>query len=160
MQTLSINRKPKGIYQKPLRAAPAVEPVPAAMPATSQKERRQPAGKRRKNIKARARKVGRLIDYWPQLFSLDAPRPLKVGILDDLITAIAAGGITFGTGSLKAALAAYTRRTQYQEALAAGGRRFDLAGQSCGEVTAEQQQAAAELVEKSEKGGQHHDKGQ
>ncbi|MHB2810218.1 hypothetical protein [Klebsiella pneumoniae] len=37
MQTLSINLKPKGIYQKPLRAAPAAVPVSSAMPATSQK---------------------------------------------------------------------------------------------------------------------------
>ncbi|MGG5930782.1 ProQ/FINO family protein [Salmonella enterica] len=69
---------------------------------------------------------------------------LKWGVLDDLQQDIAARNLTIGAGVLKAAIASYTRRIRYKKALAAGGVRYDLKGQPCGEVTPEQQKNAAE----------------
>ncbi|ECJ7728782.1 TPA: hypothetical protein H1S40_002045 [Salmonella enterica] len=84
----------------------------------------------------------RLEQLWPELFSLNEPKPLKIGVLEDLQNSIASRKIDFGNGSLKAALAGYTRRYQYKKALAAGGHRFGIDGTPYGEVTTEQQQIA------------------
>lgn len=102
-------------------------------------ERVRPEGMTRrqwKNIK----KMRRVLAFWPELFDLDNPKPLKVGVLDDLMQDISARNLAIGTGVLRGVLASYTRRIRYQKALAAGGARYDLNGQPCGEVTPEQQQ--------------------
>ena len=106
------------------------------------KTTQRPTGRKWKSIKSRQRKVVRLKEYWPDLFNLDDPKPLKIGVMEDLQSDVKSRGLSFGVGSLKAALAAYTRRRKYQAALAAGGYRYGLAGQVCGEVTPEQQAAA------------------
>ncbi|AXC67716.1 prop effector [Salmonella enterica subsp. diarizonae serovar 59:z10:-] len=86
--------------------------------------------------------------FWPELFNLDEPKPLRVGVLDDIQRDIAARGLVIGAGVLKAAIASYVRRIRYKKAIAAGGARYDLNGQPCGEVTPEQQQEAADDLEK------------
>ncbi|EEM8544083.1 proQ/FINO family protein [Salmonella enterica] len=118
-------------------------------------ERVRPKGMTRrqwKNIK----KMRRVLAFWPELFDPDNPKPLKVGVLDDLMQDISARNLTIGTGVLKAAIASYTRRNRYQKALAAGGARYDLNGQPCGEVTPEQQQEADDALRnvKEERGNQ------
>ncbi|HBS6935848.1 TPA: hypothetical protein ND458_003579 [Klebsiella pneumoniae] len=67
-----------------------------------------------------------------------------------------ASGNAFGTGSFKTALAAYTRRTQYQEVLAAGGSRFELAGQLCGDApdTGKDEDRQAEREGVQDEGGE------
>ncbi|AXD08084.1 single-stranded DNA-binding protein [Salmonella enterica] len=74
---------------------------------------------------------------------------IKVGVLDDIQRDIAARSLTIGAGVLKAAIASYTRRIRYKKALAAGGSRYDLNGQPCGEITPEQQQTAADDINKT-----------
>lgn len=91
----------------------------------------------------------RVLALWPELFDLDNPKPLKVGVLYDLMQDIIARNLTIGAGVLKAAIASYTRRIRYQKALAAGGARYDLNGQPCGEITPEQQQEAADTLKKA-----------
>ncbi|EIZ2107015.1 ProQ/FinO family protein [Salmonella enterica] len=91
----------------------------------------------------------RILAFWPELFDLDNPKPLKVGVLDDIQQDIAAHGLTIGAGVLKAAIASYTRRIRYKKAIAAGGSRYDLNGQPCGEITPEQQQTAADDINKA-----------
>ncbi|EBQ4836933.1 prop effector [Salmonella enterica subsp. arizonae] len=91
----------------------------------------------------------RVLAFWPELFSLDNPKPLKVGVLDDIQRDIAARSLTIDAGVLKAAIASYTRRIRYRKAIAAGGARYDLSGQPCGEVTPEQQQEAADDIKKA-----------
>ncbi|EHI7336386.1 prop effector [Salmonella enterica] len=98
-----------------------------------------------KNIK----KMRRVLAFWPDLFDLDNPKPLKVGVLDDLMQDISASNLAIGAGVLRGVLASYTRRVRYQKALAAGGARYDLNGQPCGEVTPEQQQQAAGALKKA-----------
>ncbi|EAW9081156.1 ProQ/FinO family protein [Salmonella enterica] len=83
-----------------------------------------------KNRKA----VQRLSVLWPELFDLNNPKPLKLGV---------------GKGSLKASLVSYTRSFRYLRALIAGGTRYDLNGQPCGEVTEAQQNDAREALEKA-----------
>ncbi|MNC37687.1 ProP expression regulator [compost metagenome] len=54
---------------------------------------------------------------------------------------------------MRAAIAMYTRRTSYLKALAAGGARYNLAGDPAGEVTAEQQQRALDTLAAAKKKG-------
>jgi len=91
------------------------------------------------------KKLELLITHWPVAFSLDAPRPLVVGAAELIAADMGAWGIT-GGGRVRAAIAKYTRRTSYLKALAAGGPRYNLAGDPAGEVTAEQQQRALDTL--------------
>lgn len=158
MKTLTINRKPKGIYGKPQQpAAEPQQPEPqqpdkatvAHTQDSNQQAQKKPTAKRKsaKNRKNNTRRLARLVALWPVLFSLESPRPLKVGILDDLMHDIAARGISFGQGALRATLARYARTRRYYSALIAGGARYDLKDQPCGEVTPQQQEHAAKLLE-------------
>jgi sRNA-binding protein len=85
--------------------------------------------------------IDRLCEIYPAVFNRQTPKPLKVGIGQELlalaITHPALSDLT--RRSLRQALAAYTRAFRYRKALAAGGPRYDLAGQPAGEVTPEQQ---------------------
>lgn len=108
-------------------------------------ERVRPEGMNRRQWK-NFKHMRRVLAFWPELFNLDNPKPLKVGVLDDMHRDIAARSLTIGDGVLKAAIASYTRRIRYKKAIAAGGARYDLSGQPCGEVTPEQQQTAADDI--------------
>lgn len=162
MTKLTINRKPKGIYgtpQKTTQAAQKQDKTTSAhkvMPG-NQKAQQKPTGatpwrhmtkRQRKN----RRRVNRLTELWPDLFSREALKPLKVGIFDDLMQDLAVRGLAFGPGALRATLASYAQCPRYYRALMAGGVRYDLKGQPCGEVTPqEQQDAETRLVALNEK---------
>ncbi|MGG5961127.1 ProQ/FINO family protein [Salmonella enterica] len=111
-------------------------------------ERVRPEGMSRKQWK-NFKHMRRVLAFWSELFNLDEPKPLKVGVLDDIQQDIAARGLVIGAGVLKAAIASYTRRIRYKKAIAAGGSRYDLNGQPCGEITPEQQQTAADDINKT-----------
>lgn len=111
-------------------------------------ERVRPEGMTRRQWK-NVKHMRRVLAFWPVLFNLDNPKPLKVGIFDDLMQDISARNLTIGAGVLKATLARYTHRIQYKKAVCAGGARYDLNGQPCGEVTPEQQQEAAGALKKA-----------
>lgn len=110
MATLTINKKP----QKTTQAAQQQDKTTSAhkvMPG-NQNAQQKPAGvtpwrhmtkRQRKN----RRRVNRLTELWPELFSREAPKPLKVGIFDDLIQDIAVRELAFGPGTLRATLASY-----------------------------------------------------
>ncbi len=70
------------------------------------------------------------------------PQPLKVEIPDDLIQDIAIRELAFSAGALRAAVASYVQSPRYYRALMAGGARYDLKGQPCGEVTPQEQKEA------------------
>ncbi|ELK0624683.1 ProQ/FinO family protein [Escherichia coli] len=158
MTKLTINRKPKGIYGTPQKTTQAVQQQDKTTSAHkvipgNQKAQQKPTGatpwrhmtkRQRKN----RRRVNRLTEMWPDLFNREAPKPLKVGIFDDLMQDIA----TFGPGALRATLASYAQSPRYYRSLIAGGARYDLKGQPCGEVTPqEQQEAETRLMALNEK---------
>ncbi|HIB1580332.1 TPA: ProQ/FINO family protein [Salmonella enterica subsp. enterica serovar Muenchen] len=124
---------------------PASEPQKAKQQPAQ--ERVRPEGMNRRQWK-NFKHMRRVLALWPELFNLDNPKPLKVGVLDDLMQDIRARNLTIGAGVLKAAIASYTRRIRYKKAIRAGGARYGLNGQPCGEVTPEQQQEAAGALEK------------
>jgi ProP effector len=76
-----------------------------------------------------------LAERFPAVFALEGwqpHRPLKIGINED----IAAAGV-MPAEDIGPTLRLYVQRLMYQRALAAGGSRFGLDGEPCGEVTAE-----------------------
>ncbi|WP_241609352.1 ProQ/FINO family protein [Rosenbergiella australiborealis] len=122
-------------------------PKPAEAEKTPQKpvQVAKKSNKRaRKNARHKHNQMLRLISIFPALLSEEEAKPFKVGILEDMAKYIADNQITFGIGQVKSALARYTSHYRYQKALAAGGDRYDLDGNPCGEVTPEQQAAAKE----------------
>lgn len=139
-------------HKAPHKALQCVSGGDAKKPA---QERVRPEGMMRRQWK-NVKNMRRALAFWPELFDMNNPKPLKVGVLDDLMQDISARNLTIGTGVLKAAIASYTRRIRYQKALTAGGARYDLNGQPCGEVTPEQQQEAADALRKvkEERGNQ------
>jgi ProP effector len=85
--------------------------------------------------------IATLTEHFSAVFALEGwqpHRPLKIGINKD----IAAAGI-MPAEDIGPTLRLYVQRLMYQRALAAGGPRYDLNGEPCGEVTAEQAAGAA-----------------
>ena len=95
-----------------------------------------------------------LMDRFPHAFpqDYDAIRPLKVGILADVIARLPGCDPVL----LRRALANHTRRDGYLLALihGRGDRRYDLDGQPVGHVTPEERAEAVRLLEASTQRGQ------
>jgi len=88
--------------------------------------------------------LDRLCAAFPAGFSRTAPKPLKIGLGEELL---ALAGVhpalaDLSRTQLRRALKVYTGALAYRKALVNGGPRYDLAGQPAGEVTSEQQAAA------------------
>ncbi len=110
----------------------------AAEPGITDGQRRHKAGNRKK--------IRKLVDHWPNGFSLDSVRPLSIGIQDALIADAEARALPITLSQIRYCLSAYTKRPAYLKALAAGGTRYDQNGQPCGEVSAEHQREAADRL--------------
>ncbi|WP_096975315.1 ProQ/FINO family protein [Escherichia coli] len=140
--TLTINRKPQGIFSKspatPLQDKTNTVHKEKPLRVRNQTPWRHMTKRQRKNRK----RINRLVELWPELFNREKPKPLKVGIPDDLIQDIAIRKLAFGAGTLHAAVASYVQSPRYYRALMAGGARYDLKGQPCGEVTPQEQKEA------------------
>ncbi|ENZ9957605.1 ProQ/FINO family protein [Salmonella enterica] len=144
-KTISAYKVKPGSGKTPQK--PTIEPQQAKQAKQQPtQERVRPEGMTRRQWK-NFKHMRRVLALWPELFNLDNPKPLKVGVLDDLMQDISARNLTIGAGVLKAAIASYTRRIRYQKALAAGGARYNLNGQPCGEITPEQQQTQQEAAD-------------
>ncbi|EFN7897739.1 proQ/FINO family protein [Escherichia coli] len=165
MTTLTISRKPKGIYGIPKKKTQTTQQdkttsahkvIPGNQNAPQSRQQKPTGATPWRHMTKRQgknrRRANRLIELWPELFSLESPNPLKVGIFEDLIQDIAVRAQAFGSGALRAALASYAHSPRYYRALMAGGVRYDLNSQPCGEVTQqEQQNAEARLMALKEK---------
>ncbi|EJQ0220072.1 hypothetical protein NZI17_004917 [Escherichia coli] len=78
--------------------------------------------------------------FWPDAFNFSRPRPLKVGILAELIADAEQRGLPFDSELLTSAIKFYTRRYVYQRALTTMKERTGLDGQIAGEVTPKQRE--------------------
>ncbi|EKL9311119.1 ProQ/FinO family protein [Escherichia coli] len=92
------------------------------------------------------RRINRLEEYWPELFNTDPVKPVKLGVIHDMLQDAKARKLSMGTGTLRGALTSYTHMTRYLKAIVAGGERYDLKGQPCGEVTPDEKAAAREIL--------------
>ena len=85
--------------------------------------------------------IDRLLEAFPACFSRSVPKPLKIGLGEELM---ALAGVHPALADLtrtqiRRALKVYTGAAAYRRALAKGGPRYGLDGQPAGEVTPEQQ---------------------
>ncbi len=97
-------------------------------------KRIRPEGLSRAQWKKRKR-VQKITEFWPKLFDINTPKPLKLNIMPDMVKDIQTRGLDMGFGSVRVALNAYTSHAKYIRCVAAGGARYDLNGEPCGEVT-------------------------
>lgn len=110
----------------------AINDAPAVQGAWPKRIR--PEGVTRAQWKKRKR-VQKITEFWPKLFDINNPKPLKLNIMQDMAKDIQARGLDMGIGSVRVALNAYTSHAKYIRCVAAGGMRYDLNGEPCGEVT-------------------------
>ncbi|EAY3716692.1 prop effector [Salmonella enterica] len=118
--------------------------------AISNTPRIRPEGLTRAQWKKRKR-VQKLIKFWPELFNINNPKPLKLNIMQDIGKDIQSRGLDMGIGSVRVALGAYTSHAKYIRCVAAGGMRYDLNGEPCGEVTETAAKSAGERFKELER---------
>lgn len=90
-----------------------------------------------KNRAANMAAVQLLMDAYPSVFSRENPRPLKIGIQEDLVA-----DDKVSRTKIKRALASYVRSPQYLRSFQEDADRIGLDGQPAGKVTAEEAQHA------------------
>ncbi|HEY2451841.1 MAG TPA: ProQ/FinO family protein [Scandinavium sp.] len=83
-----------------------------------------------------------LRESWPSLFAQEPPKPMKTGIMQDLISDATQRQIDFPGVEIGKALKRYTRTIPYQLALANQSQRYGIHGEPDGVVTEEQRQMA------------------
>lgn len=93
--------------------------------------------------------IAQLIAMFPECFSDDAPKPLKVGIKNELLAHLDVLGCS--KTQLRQALAFYVGNPKYKRVLVAGAARIGLDGQPDGEVTPDQQEFARRPKKKKPK---------
>src|SRR5215475_4301761 len=83
--------------------------------------------------------IAMLAERFPNCFtSGGSPRPLKIGIHEDLMAA----GLEFSKTELRRAIGHYCSLDAYRQALVAGGDRVDLDGNPSGSVVEAEIEAA------------------
>lgn len=85
--------------------------------------------------------IDRLCEAFPECFNRLAPKPLKIGIRDEVIALAGVHPALMDVSrvQLRRTMAFYASWLAYRKAVAAGGPRYGLDGQPVGEVTPDQQ---------------------
>lgn len=96
---------------------------------------------RAKNRAANQAALAQLCETYPDVFSRDNVRPLKVGIQEDLIA-----DEKLARNRIKRALASYVRSPQYLRSLQVGADRIGLDGAASGQVSEEEAAHAQEKL--------------
>ncbi|AXF77955.1 ProQ/FinO family protein [Erwinia tracheiphila] len=73
--------------------------------------------------------------FWPEAFSFSAPRPLKIGITDELAKDAEKRGLPFTRDEIKAAVSLYAENYGYVLAMSLCTERFGPDGKPAGETT-------------------------
>ncbi|EPC4382933.1 ProQ/FINO family protein [Escherichia coli] len=105
------------------------------------------AHKMTKQKRKNRRRLLRLVELWPDVFSMKDVRPLKKGIHEDLLRDADIRALPVGRGTLLAGLKSYVSRPRYLVVLSSGGNRYDMQGNEAGYVTTEEQEDARRQLE-------------
>ncbi|WP_394181094.1 ProQ/FINO family protein [Marinomonas posidonica] len=103
--------------QTDVNTTPSDTPTQQEATMTAEQRRRQ------RNQKNNRRLIKMLEDRYPKAFNWNQPKPLKVGIDQDMVL-----DDDFNASKQKRALAAYTRSDRYKKCLLSGQPRIDLEG--------------------------------
>ncbi|WP_298235620.1 ProQ/FINO family protein [uncultured Azohydromonas sp.] len=134
---------------RPQAAAPSQEEkvTTGDMPPASPPQERLSNAERQRRQAAKADAALRVLaEHFPGLFT--SVRPMAIGTSKVLDAERKAGRLPLGCIPLKLALSAWATSNAYFEAVAAGGARFNLAGEAEGEVTPEQVAYALKKLKK------------
>ncbi len=101
---------------------------------------------RQKNREAAKAAVELLSSNYPEVFNLKDPKPLKVGIHEEL-----AADEKVSKTKIRRALSAYVRHYNYISCLVEGADRINLKGEVDGVVSADEAQHAKEKVDAIDK---------
>ncbi|HIB7819426.1 TPA: ProQ/FINO family protein [Escherichia coli] len=115
---------------------------------TRKPSRRIPWQHMTKEQRKNHRRINRIAEYWPELFGTENIKPLKAGIIRDVLEDAKSRELPLATGVLRGALTSHLHTTRYLKAIIAGGPRYGLNGQPCGEVTEEDKSVASELLKR------------
>jgi ProP effector len=140
--------RPSGVAPRKPRAASPSPTAQPTLPAETDSATPRPSYKERQRLAARNIRQ-EMKKRWPQIFDVSGEeiKPLKVGIQRDIAEQFP------GTARyiIWQAIAQWQREHQemYLKALAAGGPRYNLDGQICGDVDAKHQaQAQTQLADR------------
>lgn len=138
---------PKGKPQlklKPKKKAKTPPPAPKPQPIKTPKVVKAPCIPQVLKAKQLGRVV-RLCDALPNIFDLKSPRPLAIGILDELQANLPKD---LSKRAVKGALKIYTKLPQYQLAIKSGLKRINAQGQETEAPTDKHIQHADKLLER------------
>jgi hypothetical protein len=131
--------------QAPRRPPSAPEPVTTLEPdktAAKARARQQRTEAEERRIATRQANLARLVELFPVVFDVDAPRPLAIGCNRQLRAALA-----IPWSQVDAVLWWWTRRPEYHAAVAAGGFRYNLDGSVAGPVAEEHRAMAQRQIQ-------------
>ncbi len=94
-----------------------------------------------KNRTANMAALQQLMEAYPEVFSRENVRPLKIGIQEDLVA-----DEKLAKNKIKRALASYVRSPQYYRSIRVGADRIGLDGQSAGTVSEQEAKHAKEKL--------------
>lgn len=121
-KTLSLKSKPKAKLKK--AKVPAPKPKPKPEPIKEPKPVKPPSAPqlfRPKQIE----RILRLCQALPNVFSIECPRPLSVGITDELLAKIPEG---LSKRAIQGGIKCYTKLPRYQQAIKRGEKRINAQG--------------------------------
>ena len=106
-----------------------------------------PANEQSKDAKLKKREqnlaaMQQLLDAYPEIFNLKSPRPIKIGIHDEISTTE-----DLSKTKVRRGLASYVRQTAYLKSIVEGASRINIKGEADGVVTAEEASHAQEQLQ-------------
>lgn len=84
--------------------------------------------------------------YFGKVFDFKNPKPLKIGIIKDMINLAKKNNFPFSGVQIRIAINYYTSRTKYIVSILKNEYRYDLNQNISGEVTFEQKNVAKKLL--------------
>lgn len=104
---------------------------PAPVPVKKKKIKTPPprrTGQKPSQLRYRDKARAMLVEYWPELINYERPKPLAVGVGDELKADAARRGIDLDMGLFAFGMRDYTQRTTYHLTVVRGGPRYGLEG--------------------------------
>lgn len=139
---------------KKMKAEKTPKPAKVKQEPPKQPRVRTPEQRAKNSAKARAKRKAKreaafnvLLALFPEIFNIELPKPLKIGIDRDLLKLAAKRKLDITKNQISGGLYFYIDTLAYQKALFEGGSRFDLNGQPCGEVNDKQREAAKKKLD-------------
>lgn len=132
----TIQIRAKGKHLKLLPAAEVEAPAPVTEPTAADEAKKKPSLPA--NLK--------IFQHWPEMFDLENPKPLPVGIVIMLVNDAAAKNLPVTAKAISSGIKKYISRPEYHAAVIAGDVRYALDGTTTPITEAQRNYARNELA--------------